>query len=338
MIARRSAVWVWSAWLAAATLFLLTAGGEPAPGAAPPRAASPAAVGLIIVFGDSFTAGLGLPSKEAFPAQLEARLRAEDAAVTVIASGVSGETTSGGVARLNAALADRPRLVILELGTNDALRGVQPRLVRAHLAVMIARARSAGAAVLLTGVRAPVTWGEQYRQAFDEVYPRLAHELRVPLYPFFLAGVVGDRRLIQKDGLHPNREGVLVLASKIAPVVARLLETGHHGDPASDPDKIPVATGRGVEPMTPAQYAAAVSSLGSLPVLSKAYVFGRRIPQPRTDANGHIRVQDTDSSFNRQPDTQLRAERRAAGERPPARSVPLATGGSRAAPADGLPR
>lgn len=277
------------AWLAAWMLFLLMAAGPPVPAAAQPGTASRGAPGPIVVFGDSFTAGLGLRAQDAFPAQLEARLRAQHPAVTVIASGVSGETTSGGVARLDAALAYRPRLVILELGTNDALRGVQPRIARANLAVMIAEARAVGAEVLLTGVRAPVSWGEEYRKAFDDLYPRLARELRVPIYPFFLQGVAGDRRLIQKDGLHPNREGVLVLAAEIAPVVVRLLEADRSGQPLSDSDKVPVATSRGVEPMTPAQYATAVSGLGRLPVLSKAYVFGRgfRSRQPtRTAMSG----------------------------------------------------
>ena len=332
---RRRAAW---AWRAGCTLLLLTAGGPPVAAAEQLGTASPATPGPIVVFGDSFTAGLGLQPKDAFPAQLEARLRTEGLAVTVIASGVSGETTSGGVARLDAALAYRPRLVILELGTNDALRGVQPRIARANLAVMIAEARTAGAKVLLAGVRAPLTWGEEYRKAFDDLYPRLARELRVPIYPFFLQGVAGDRKLIQKDGLHPNREGVLVLAAEIAPVVARLLEADRSGQPPSDPDKVPVATSRGVEPMTPAQYAAAAGRLGRLPVLSKAYVFGRKIPQPPTDKDGHVRVLDTGLEANPQPGNPVRTERRAAHGRLPARSAPVATETSRAPPADRLPR
>jgi acyl-CoA thioesterase I len=315
--------------------FFLMAGGTAALGDSQPGGASRAALGPIIVFGDSFTAGLGLPSKEAFPAQLAARLRTQGLAFRVVASGVSGETTSGGLLRLDRALAERPQLLILELGTNDALRGVQPQIVRANLAVMIANARSAGAEVLLTGVRAPVSWGEEYRKAFDAVYPRLARELSVPLYPFFLQGVAGDRRLIQQDGLHPNREGVLVLAAEIAPVVVRLLEVGR---PPSDPGKVPVATSRGIEPMTPAQYAATVRGLGRLPTLSKAYVFGRRIPQPRTDKDGRIRVLETSLRSTPVPAPAARADRGATREGPPTGSAPAARERLPAPPVNSLPR
>ena len=177
----------------------------------------------ILAFGDSLTAGLGLPPEETFPARLEARLRADGIDVRVINAGVSGDTTAGGRARLGWALAGKPDLVILELGANDALRGIDPAVVRANLDAMIRNILASGARVLLAGMRAPPNWGEDYREKFDRLYPELAQAHGVALYPFFLDGVAMVPELNQPDGLHPNRRGVAALVDRIAPVIAQLI-------------------------------------------------------------------------------------------------------------------
>jgi acyl-CoA thioesterase-1 len=177
----------------------------------------------ILAFGDSITAGFGLPPDEAFPTRLEARLRAQGIAAHVVNAGVAGDTTAGGLARLDWALADKPDVVILELGANDALRGIDPPTVRANLEAMISRIQASGAKLLLTGMKAPSNWGEDYRREFDRIYPELAQAHDVALYPFLLDGVAMDARLNQADGLHPNERGVAVLVDHIAPLVARLI-------------------------------------------------------------------------------------------------------------------
>src|SRR5206468_8835900 len=122
---------------------------------------------VVLAFGDSLTAGLGLPAKAAFPARLEARLRADGVAAHVVNAGLSGDTTAGGLARLDWALADKPDIVILELGANDTLRGIEPKTVRANLDAMIGKIQAKGAKVLLMGMRAPPKWGEDYRHGFE---------------------------------------------------------------------------------------------------------------------------------------------------------------------------
>jgi acyl-CoA thioesterase I len=177
----------------------------------------------VLAFGDSLTAGFGLPAAEAFPAKLEARLAAEGVQVRVVNAGISGDTTTDGLARLEWALADKPVLVLLEFGANDMLRGTDPALVRANLDKMIAKIQASGAAVLLLGMRAAANWGVEYEQAFDRIYPELAQAHGVALYPFFLDGVAMDPQLNQPDGLHPNEKGVAVLVERIAPLVAKLI-------------------------------------------------------------------------------------------------------------------
>jgi acyl-CoA thioesterase-1 len=178
----------------------------------------------ILAFGDSLTAGLGLAESEALPARLEARLRHDGISAKVINAGVSGDTTAGGLARLDWALADKPDLVLLELGANDALRGTDPATVRANLDAMIARIQAAGARVLLIGMKAPPNWGEAYERGFDRIYPELAKHHNVPLYPFLLEGVAMDPHLNQADGLHPNERGVAVIVDRLAPLVEKLVE------------------------------------------------------------------------------------------------------------------
>ena len=188
-------------------------------------AGAPAAgrVPVILDFGDSLTAGYGLPAGQAFPARLEAWLHQQGIEARVVNAGVSGDTTAGGLARLDWALADKPDLVILALGANDALRGIEPSTVRENLDKMIGKIEASGAKVLLLGMLAPPNWGEEYRHAFDKIFPELARIHHLPLYPFFLEGVAMKPELNQPDGLHPNERGVAVLVDRIAPVVARLL-------------------------------------------------------------------------------------------------------------------
>jgi acyl-CoA thioesterase I len=179
-------------------------------------------VPTIVVFGDSFTAGLGIPHAAAFPAQLETWLGLHGKAARVINAGKSGDTTANALPRLDNALAERPDIVILELGANDALRGVDPSVTKRNLGAMMTRIQTGGAKILLTGILAPPNWGEEYQQAFDRVYPELARSYKVPLYPFFLRGVALDPALNQPDGLHPNERGVKAIVNRIAPVVVRL--------------------------------------------------------------------------------------------------------------------
>ncbi len=179
-------------------------------------------VPVIVVFGDSFTAGLGIPHEAAFPAQLDNWLRSHGKAARVVNAGKSGDTTENAMPRLDKALAEHPDLVILELGANDALRGIDPSITRSNLAIMITKIRSTGAKVLLTGILAPTNWGPEYEQAFDRIYPELARRDNVPLYPFFLQGVAQDSQLNQADTLHPNERGVTTIVDHIAPIVVSL--------------------------------------------------------------------------------------------------------------------
>jgi acyl-CoA thioesterase-1 len=186
---------------------------------------TPAAAGVPVIldFGDSLTAGYGLAPNQAFPARLQAALHRQGIEARVVNAGVSGDTTAGGLARLDWALADKPNLVILALGSNDALRGIDPTAVRSNLGKMIQKIQAAGAKVLLLGMLAPPNWGEEYKSEFDGIFPDLARLYGVPLYPFFLEGVAMKPELNQPDGLHPNERGVAVLVDRIAPVVARLV-------------------------------------------------------------------------------------------------------------------
>jgi len=178
---------------------------------------------VILDFGDSLTAGYGLAPEQAFPARLEAALRREGIEARVVNGGVSGDTTAGGLARLEWALADKPDLVILALGANDALRGIDPATVRGNLDKMIRKVEAVRAKVLLIGMLAPPNWGEEYKTAFDRIFPELAKIHDVPLYPFFLEGVAMKPEFNQSDGLHPNERGVAVLVERLAPIVARLV-------------------------------------------------------------------------------------------------------------------
>ena len=196
-------------------------------------ASEPQAPWHVTVLGDSLTAGYGLPIEEAFPAQLERTLRSRGLAVEVSNAGVSGDTSAGGLARLDWALADRPDLVIIELGANDALRALPPESTAANLDAILARLQRQKIAALLTGMVAPRNLGREYYSDFDALYPRLAAKYHVPFYPFFLAGVAGDPALNQADDLHPNVRGVAEIVRRMVPLVAKTLaelppRTGGH--------------------------------------------------------------------------------------------------------------
>lgn len=177
----------------------------------------------IVAFGDSLTAGYGLPASESFPAQLQAVLRERGHRVEIANAGVSGDTTAGGRERLDWSVPDGTDAVILALGANDALRGLDPRRAEAALDDMIGRLKRRNIAVLLVGMYAPRTLGPDYVAAFDGLYPRLARKHEVPLYPFFLEGVALDRTLNLADGIHPNARGVAVMVRGILPLVEQLI-------------------------------------------------------------------------------------------------------------------
>jgi acyl-CoA thioesterase-1 len=180
----------------------------------------------VLALGDSLTAGYGLPAGHDLATRLEAKLSAEGVPVTIVNAGVSGDTTAGGLARLDWALADQPDAVILELGANDALRGIDPEVTRDNLDKILARLKRDGTKVLLVGMLAPTNWGAEYKQRFDAIYPELAKKYDVALDPFILEGVAMNPELNQPDMLHPNDRGVEIVAARMAPYVKRLVGKG----------------------------------------------------------------------------------------------------------------
>lgn len=186
--------------------------------------ASVAAAASIAVLGDSLTAGYGLSAADAFPQQLENALRRRGYAVEVINAGVSGDTSAGGLARIDWTLTAHPDLVIVELGGNDALRGLDPQMTRNNIGAILDRIKAAGSRVLLAGMRAPRNLGRDYYSKFDRLFPELARTHRVSFYPFFLAGVAGRTELNQADGIHPNAAGVARIVTQILPQVEEELK------------------------------------------------------------------------------------------------------------------
>jgi acyl-CoA thioesterase-1 len=173
----------------------------------------------MVVLGDSLSAGLGLSAASAFPERLQKSLKLKGIAVDMINAGVSGDTTSGGRDRLDWSVPEGTEAVILELGANDALRGIDPAVTRAALTDILTRLKARGVAVLLCGMLAPPNYGSDYSARFNAIYPDLAKSFKVPLYPFFLEGVATDARLNQADGMHPTEEGVDVIVKNILPTV-----------------------------------------------------------------------------------------------------------------------
>nr|WP_245281710.1 arylesterase [Ensifer sp. ZNC0028] len=179
----------------------------------------------LIGFGDSLMAGYQLPPEDAFPARLEKALKEKGFDVTIANAGVSGDTSSGGLARIDWSVPDGTKGVILELGANDALRGIAPEETRKNIEAMITRLKDRGIAVLLAGMMAPPNMGADYAARFNPIYPELAEKYGLELYPFFLDGVVTEAKLKLEDGMHPNGDGVGVMVEKALPVVERFLAT-----------------------------------------------------------------------------------------------------------------
>ena len=178
---------------------------------------------VVVVLGDSLTAGLGVAPEEAYPALLEARLRREGFDYRVVNAGVSGDTSAGGLRRVDWALKTHPQIVVVALGANDGLRGQPVAALRDNLTRIIERARAAGARVLLAGMRVPPNYGADYARAFAGVYPAVARTTGAALAPFLLDGVAGDARLNQADGIHPTAEGQRVIAERLWPHLKALL-------------------------------------------------------------------------------------------------------------------
>lgn len=180
---------------------------------------------LIIVMGDSITAGLGVQLEEAYPALLEERLRAEGYAVRVVNSGVSGETTAGGQRRADFIARQKGDIVIVALGGNDALRGIEPAAAAVHLESIVKTLAQSGARVVLAGMYAPRNLGSAYVGSFDAMYPALAKKYALPLIPFLLEGVALDPALNQPDGIHPTPAGQrIIMEQNIYPVIIGLLK------------------------------------------------------------------------------------------------------------------
>jgi len=197
----------------------------PADASAPSTAVAPApSKPRIVALGDSLTAGLGLPRDEAYPALLQKRLMEEGLDYEVVNAGVSGDTSAGGLSRLDWALAGDVRILIVALGGNDGLRGLPPEELRRNLSQIIERARARGITVVLAGMEAPPNFGPEYIVAFHNVYPSLAREYQVAFVPFLLQGVAGSATLNQPDGIHPTEEGARIVADNVWAVLKPIVE------------------------------------------------------------------------------------------------------------------
>jgi acyl-CoA thioesterase I len=179
----------------------------------------------LVVLGDSLSAGLGLPAQEAFPAKLKKALQDKGIVIDMTNAGVSGDTASGGRDRLDWSVPDGTDGVIIELGANDALRGIDPDLTRTALTEIVQRLKARKIAVMLCGMLAPPNYGADYAARFNSIYPDLAKKFGVPLYPFFLEGVAADAKLNQADGIHPTAPGVDIIVKNILPTVEAFLGT-----------------------------------------------------------------------------------------------------------------
>jgi acyl-CoA thioesterase-1 len=184
----------------------------------------------IVVLGDSLTAGLGLSPTEAYPALLQARVDAAGLDYEVVNAGVSGDTSAGGLRRLDWALEGHVRFLIVALGGNDALRGLPAEELQRNLSAIIERGQKAGAVVILAGMEAPPNFGRSYIVSFHQVYPKLARQYRLPLVPFLLQGVAGVDGLNQRDGIHPTAEGARMVADNVWAVLSPLLGQARHDD------------------------------------------------------------------------------------------------------------
>jgi len=192
-----------------------------------PASQATAATPVIVAFGDSLTAGLGLQEKDSFPAQLERALKGRGQEVKVVNAGVSGDTAAAGLARLDWAMPDDASAVIIELGANDALQGLDPAATKATLEKIITELKASGLPILLAGMEAPPNLGKDFVDQFRALYADLAQRYDLILYPFFLDGVALDDQYTQADGMHPNAEGVARIVDGILPKVEELLARVH---------------------------------------------------------------------------------------------------------------
>ncbi|WP_439410235.1 arylesterase [Bradyrhizobium sp. DASA03076] len=179
----------------------------------------------LVVLGDSLSAGLGLSALDAFPAKLKKALQTKGIEIDMTNAGVSGDTASGGRDRLDWSVPEGTEGVIVELGANDAMRGIDPDLTRAALADIVQRLKARKIAVMLCGMLAPPNFGADYGARFNSIYPELAKRFDVPLYPFFLDGVAADAKLNQADGIHPTAAGVDIIVDKMLPTVEAFVRT-----------------------------------------------------------------------------------------------------------------
>ena len=180
----------------------------------------------ILALGTSLTQGYGLPPGTEFTTVLQEKLKSAGVDATIVNAGVSGDTSAGGLSRLDWSLADNPKAAIVELGSNDALRGLAPAQTEKNLAAILSKLKAAHVAVLLCGMRAPRNLGAEYAAQFDAIYPRLAKQYGVLFYPFILDGVALNPKLNQADGIHPNPAGVQIIVKRILPDVIRLAGSG----------------------------------------------------------------------------------------------------------------
>lgn len=177
----------------------------------------------ILAFGDSLTAGYGLSEADGFTAQLAAALQKMGRQVQVINGGVSGDTSAGGLSRIDWSLADQPQVMLLELGGNDMLRALPPTITAANLDQIVAKAQAAKVTILLVGMKAAPNLGADYRAQFDAIYPDLAKNRNLLFYPFMLDGVAADPNLLQGDGIHPNPKGVAIIVDRMLPSVIQAI-------------------------------------------------------------------------------------------------------------------
>lgn len=182
----------------------------------------------ILAFGTSLTQGYGLPPGTEFTVVMQQKLKAAGIDATIINAGVSGDTSSDGLSRLDWSLADHPDAAIVEMGSNDALRGIDPALTEKNISAMLGKFKAAHVPVLLLGMKAPRNLGPEYEKAFDPIYPKLAKEYGVLLYPFVLDGVVLNPKLNQADGIHPNPAGVKIIVDRMFPYVRKLVAEAKH--------------------------------------------------------------------------------------------------------------
>jgi acyl-CoA thioesterase I len=232
--------WTTAALVIAATAWAIGCGGGSASGdasrassttSAPSTSTTPvSSAPRIVILGDSLTAGLGLPIDQAYPSLIQERLTKAGLNYEVVNAGVSGDTSAGGLSRLDWALQGNVRVLVVALGGNDALRGLPPTQLEQNLAAIVERAQAKGIRVVLAGMESPPNWGRDYNVSFHRVYTSLATKYRVPLVPFLLAGVAGTEALNQPDGIHPTAAGARIVADNVWAVLEPLLqETGRSG-------------------------------------------------------------------------------------------------------------